>query len=46
VKVAQTRVTGVARRALFAAAGRRFEVFGERQAAETWARRQLDDAQG
>jgi len=33
-------------RALFANAGRRFEVFGERQAAETWARRHLDDAQG
>lgn len=31
-------------RALFANAGRRFEVFGERQAAETWARRHLDDA--
>jgi hypothetical protein len=33
-------------RALFADAGRCFEVFGERQTAETWARRRLEDAQG
>jgi hypothetical protein len=33
-------------RALFADAGRCFEVFGERAAAEAWAHRQLDDAQG
>lgn len=33
-------------RALFAEAGRRFEVFEDRPAAEAWARRQLDDARG
>lgn len=32
-------------RALFAEAGRRFEIFEDRQSAEAWARRQLDDAQ-